>query len=115
MALDELDGNVRRIMASDGEEGIMKLSLYSEEPPDFIFLDLNMPRMNGLECLREIKTFAHLRNTKVVIYSTTDLPEVRELTKALGADDFLVKPSSVVKLVEFLSELFAVKSNSNEK
>lgn len=109
MALDELNPMIKRVMASDGEEGIMKLCLNTQAPPDYIFLDLNMPRMNGIECLKEIKKLKHLQNTKIVMYSTTDASNVREVTKDLGADDFIIKPPSVVKLVEFLSDIMNIK------
>lgn len=113
MALDELNLNTKREMASNGEEGIMKLNLDPHNPPDYIFLDLNMPRMNGIECLREIRTMAHLQKTAVIMYSTSDENYVRELTMGLGADDFIVKPSSITKLVELLSEMLNRKAMTN--
>ena len=114
LALDELDQTIKRVMASDGEEGLMKLNLDPENPPDYIFLDLNMPRMNGIECLREIKKIPHLLNTKIIMYSTTDAKDVRDLTKELGAHDFLVKPPSMMKLVKFLSEVLHVQTPTNK-
>ena len=113
MALDELNPAIKRVMASNGEEGIKKLSLNPQIPPDYIFLDLNMPRMNGIECLKEIKKVRHLQKTKVIMYSTTDAHDVRELTRNLGADDFIVKPPSFLKLVEFLSAVLNIKTLPN--
>jgi DNA-binding response OmpR family regulator len=115
MALDEQNHTIKRVIASNGEEGIMKLNLDPQNPPDYIFLDLNMPRMNGIECLREIKKLAHLQKTKVIMYSTTDAEEVRELTKELGADDFIVKPPSIVMLVKFLSALFNIDALTDKE
>ena len=114
LALDELDHTIQRVIASDGEEGLMKLNLNPQNPPNYIFLDLNMPRMNGIECLREIKKINHLQNTKVIMYSTTDANDVRELTRELGAHDFLVKPPSMMKLVKFLSEVLNVQTLTNK-
>jgi len=105
MALDEVNPAIQRVIASDGEEGIQKLNRDPLSPPHYIFLDLNMPRMNGIECLKEIKKIKHLEKTKIIIYSTTDAMNVREVTRALGADDFIVKPPSLTKLVAFLSEV----------
>jgi DNA-binding response OmpR family regulator len=113
MALDELNPAIKRVMASNGEDGIKKLSLNPLVPPDYIFLDLNMPRMNGIECLKEIKKVNHLQKTKVIMYSNTDAHDVRELTKVLGADDFIVKPPSFLKLVEFLSAVLNIKTLTN--
>ena len=115
MALDELNPAIKRVMASNGEDGIKKLSLNPQIPPDYIFLDLNMPRMNGIECLREIKKVKHLEKTKVIMYSTTDARDVRELTKDLGAYDFIVKPPSFLKLVEFLSVVLNIKALTNKE
>jgi len=115
MALDELNPAIKRVMASNGEEGIKKLSLNPLVPPDYIFLDLNMPRMNGIECLKEIKKVKYLQKTKVIMYSTTDAHDVRELTRGLGADDFIVKPPSFLKLVEFLSDVLNIKALTNKE
>lgn len=115
LALDELDQTIQRVIASDGEEGLMKLNLNPQHPPDYIFLDLNMPRMNGIECLREIKKIVHLQHTKVIMYSTTDAADVRALTRELGAHDFLVKPPSMVKLVKFLSVVLNVETLTNKE
>jgi len=114
MALDELNPAIKRVMASNGEDGIKKLSLNPQIPPDYIFLDLNMPRMNGIECLKEIKKVKYLQKTKVIMYSTTDARDVRELTKDLGAYDFIVKPPSFLKLVEFLSDVLNIKTLTNK-
>jgi CheY-like chemotaxis protein len=105
LALENLGKNIRCIMAKNGEDGIRKLN-GSKFVPDVIFLDLNMPRMNGIECLKEIKKIEHLRTTRVIIYSTSDQHEMRDLTSRLGADDFILKPSSLSTLTQVLTEIF---------
>jgi CheY-like chemotaxis protein len=54
----------------NGERLITHLSRNSTELPDVLFLDLNMPRKNGAECLREIKQNKKLQDLPVIIYST---------------------------------------------
>jgi len=61
--------------------------------PDLIFLDLNMPIMNGIQFLTEIKKREHLSHIPVIIFSTSSQAELINQTKALGAYDFITKPS----------------------
>lgn len=72
--------------------------------PDYIFLDMNMPKMNGLECLKLIKNNHALNHIKVIMYSTASDPtHIREFKK-LGAG-FLPKPDRFETLVKNLSEI----------
>jgi CheY-like chemotaxis protein len=80
------------LTAINGEDGLMKLRRM-EQYPDFIFLDLNMPRMNGKQCLAELKKDARLKNIPVVIYTTSSTQSDIDETSKLGASDFLTKPS----------------------
>ena len=70
--------------------------------PDFIFLDLNMPKMDGKECLIELKKDNALKDIPVIIYSTSDYKVDKELSKELGADYFLTKLSDIYPLPEEL-------------
>jgi CheY-like chemotaxis protein len=61
--------------------------------PDYIFLDLNMPLMNGKECLAEIMKIPHIDESKVVIYTTSQREDDARELLAMGAVFFLIKPS----------------------
>ena len=61
MALKEVDENIHGHVASDGVEALAKLTKDLEFIPDYIFLDVNMPKMNGPECLSAIKQLVHLK------------------------------------------------------
>ena len=76
------------------------------DTPHVIFLDLNMPGMNGKECLAEIKTRPGLKNVPVIMYSTSFQAEDIQETKALGAFEFITKPASVKGLTKILSDFF---------
>lgn len=79
------------IEARNGEEALDKLA-QKEQLPDLIFLDLNMPKMNGLEFLRELKSNADLRYIPVIILSTSNnLQDLKEAYKT-GAAGYIVKP-----------------------
>ena len=68
------------------------------QTPDFIFLDINMPKVNGIECLIKLKSDSRLKRIPVIIYSTTsDENEVRKIMM-LGAHDFISKAISFDEL-----------------
>lgn len=72
---------------------------------DIIFLDLNMPLMNGQQFLAEIKKNTPLDQIPVIIFSTTSHPETISLVKKMGASDFITKPDKFEDLVGMLKTL----------
>ena len=74
-------------------------------PPDFIFLDINLPKMDGFECLEEIKKDAGLKDIPVIIYTTSKSKKDYEKSQLLGAAGFLSKPSL---FQEFKNELKSI-------
>ena len=83
------------------------------ELPDFIFLDINMPLMNGKQCLQEIRKSPLLKQLPVIMYTTSnEEKEIKECYK-LGASDFLIKPSNVNDLVHGLTAIF--ENHKNER
>lgn len=103
-ALDEIDMNVT-IEDFDNGVTLMDNLLKLEKPlPQVIYLDLNMPLMNGEECLNDIKSEPRLSKIPIVIYSThADIVITEELRKK-GADLYLVKPNSFEKLKNLLTK-----------
>ncbi len=61
--------------------------------PMFVLLDLNMPKKNGTETLREIKQHPDLRKTPVIIFSTSENPQVINNCYELGANSYIIKPA----------------------
>lgn len=106
MALDKVDKNIELCSARDGLEALNKLRESAEYVPKYIFLDINMPRMGGLQCLPELKKLDHLKSAKVIMYSTSADEEMQRKTRQLGADDFLVKASKLSLLVTHLRRIF---------
>jgi len=105
----ELDNEIECISASNGEDAIRKLE---DEPlPDYIFLDLNMPRLNGKQCLQRLKVNTRLRDIPVIIYSTSKLKEDMEETSRLGAVHFLTKPDRVSDLRMAIASILEGKFN----
>jgi CheY-like chemotaxis protein len=70
--------------------------------PGLLILDLNMPRKDGREALREIKDDPHLRSIPVIVLTTSDTQEDVDLIYALGANSFITKPVTFDGLVNSL-------------
>lgn len=60
--------------------------------PDLIFLDINMPTMDGKSCLKSIKTDPRLKSIPVIIYTTSSNERDKEQCLQLGAEKYLIKP-----------------------
>lgn len=109
-AAREVDKSIECVRASNGEEALIKLT--AQTPlPDYIFLDLNMPRLSGKQCLKKIKSSLKLRDIPVIIYTTSKLKEDIEETKQLGAVSFLTKPSRLTDLRRAISSILEGKFN----
>jgi CheY-like chemotaxis protein len=105
MALSGLGDRINCIYANDGVHAMEKLSNLSLIP-DFIFIDMNMPRMNGLQCLKEIRKIARFNHTPVYMYSTAADPKTIIESRMLGANDFIVKPTNIADLTTALAGIF---------
>ena len=107
LALAEIDKSIRCEVASDGIDALRRLS-NKELHPDYIFLDLNMPRMNGKQCLSQIRDIDFLDDIPVIIYSTSSDQRDKTETEQLGAADYIVKPNTVSALADILARFFKV-------
>jgi len=97
--LDRMGILYRMKVARNGEEGILALDPGNNELfsglPDIVLLDLNMPRMNGLEFLQIIRKKSAWRNIKVFVLTTSDETEDRTAMRELGVSGYIVKPLKV--------------------
>jgi CheY-like chemotaxis protein len=100
-ALDKIEPSVRCTELNNAREALQKL-VAGEIRPDLIFLDLNMPLMNGQQFLMEIKKVDDLKDIPVIILSTSSHKATIELTKELGAMDFYSKPDKFEDLTGLL-------------
>ncbi|WP_046755429.1 response regulator [Kordia jejudonensis] len=76
--------------------------------PNVLFLDLNMPRKNGMECLKEIKANEKFADIAIAIYSTSASEEDIENTFIHGANIYIKKPDNFKKLKKALSEVVTI-------
>jgi CheY-like chemotaxis protein len=110
-ALKTLPMPIRLSTAEDGKKLMEYLSKHSRKLPDVLFLDLNMPRKNGAECLSEIKDNPKLKHLPVIIYSTSLHEDVANVLYEKGAHYYIRKTD----LYELEKILFRVISLLTEK
>jgi CheY-like chemotaxis protein len=95
-------------MVKDGIELMNYLLKAVEDLPHVLFLDLNMPRKSGMECLDEIRRDERLKDIAVAIYSTSASENDIEETFVRGANVYIKKPNDFSKLKKILSEVITV-------
>lgn len=96
--------DVQFLSARDGEQALALLETLSS-PPDYIFLDVNMPRMDGKEFLKHMKAKPENKAIPVVIYSTSNHKSEFGEFFGLGAAAFITKPSEYNLLITYLKSL----------
>ena len=106
-ALREIDQTISCCFAKDGFEALDILSKPENGLPDFIFSDLNMPRLSGNQFLALVKKSERLRKIPVILFSTSIFKIEADEAKKLGATLFLRKPSSFTDLVNSLRNIIA--------
>lgn len=107
-AFDELKINTKVNTFKDGEALMNYLNDEGALMPNVLFLDLNMPKKTGIECLTEIKTNSKMSDIAIAIYSTSASEEDIEKTFVLGANIYIKKPNDFKKLKKILSEVVSI-------
>jgi CheY-like chemotaxis protein len=105
IALEEIDSSIHLLTAASGKEALRIIHQLTVLPY-LIFLDLNMPHMDGREFLKQVKANHLTKKIPVVIVTTSNHPRDIDETRNLGASDFITKPSTVNELIEALSFIF---------
>jgi len=103
--LNDIDPSIQLVSLRDSEKLMEYLLNNIEQLPDYIFLDLNMPKKNGSECLSEIKSNRQLEHIPVIIYSTSYHQDILDLLYERGASYAIRKSSSckqIKKMVEYV-------------
>ena len=111
-ALNELAIRATLTTVHNGEQ-LMELLLNSHELPDILFLDLNMPRKNGFECLSEIKQNEKLKQLPVIIFSTSFEPDIVSLLHKNGAQHYICKPNEYWILLKVIHQVVTITPRLN--
>ena len=88
--------------ARDGEEAVQ---IARRESPRVVFLDIDMPRLDGIEACRQMRADAAMAGAKIVMLTATAEDSARARAHEAGADFFLTKPFSPLELLRLVSEL----------
>ncbi|WP_445454733.1 response regulator [Flavobacterium sp. 25HG05S-40] len=107
-AFDELKINTKVNTFNDGVELMDYLNADDAVLPNVLFLDLNMPKKNGIECLYEIKRDDKFNDIAIAIFSTSSSEEHIEETFVQGANIYIKKPSDFATLKKVLSEVVTI-------
>jgi CheY-like chemotaxis protein len=99
-ALEEANPNLTVIEAQNGEELIKNVKNADDLSQTVVVVDMNMPKMNGVETIRELKSEPELAEVPAVMLSTSNNPELKKKALAAGADEFYVKPNTFNALLE---------------
>jgi CheY-like chemotaxis protein len=78
-------------VAHDGREALQRLSTSDAGKPDLVLLDLNMPKLNGRDVLKAMKSDPRLSSVPVVVVSSSNQLEDKRLASELGADGYITK------------------------
>ncbi|GAB7255860.1 response regulator [uncultured Polaribacter sp.] len=107
-AFEELKIDTKVSTFKDGLELMNYLTQEDSILPNILFLDLNMPKKSGIECLTEIKKINRLKDIAIAIYSTSASEEDIENTFVLGANVYIKKPNDFKKLKKVLSNVVTI-------
>jgi len=107
-AFEELKINTIVNTFNNGKELLNYLNHPDTVLPNIIFLDLNMPILNGIECLKEIKLNDKFKDIVIAIYSTSASDQDVEDTFVLGANIYIKKPSNFDNLKKILANIVTI-------
>ena len=113
-ALNELSLPVSLKIVANGADLMNFLENNPVDLPRVLFLDLNMPRKTGIECLSEIKRSEKLKELPVIIYSTSLNPDVMDLLYNKGAQHYIRKPVDFEHLKSVINKAIVLSSPEND-
>ena len=114
-ALLEVRNDVKVTMLNNGDQLMKCLDEKNTQHPNLIFLDLNMPLKNGMECLEEIKKNTKLKDIPVIIFSTSNQKETINQVYIKGATYYMCKPDNFEKLKNLLDKIFSLNPSSSKE
>ncbi|MCF2487658.1 response regulator [Dyadobacter sp. CY347] len=106
-ALQEANPNLTVIEAENGKELIENVKDAGDISGTVVLVDMNMPKMNGIEAIQEIRAEPGLEKLPAVMMSTSSNPELKKKALAAGADDFIVKPNTFKALLDITKSILA--------
>jgi DNA-binding response OmpR family regulator len=111
----KLYGKMLKLVNADfevltAEDAVSALALHEQSPPDLFILDVMMPGISGIELCRHLRARPATAGTPILMLSALGRPETIEEALDAGANDYILKPSSVQQLEERINSLLGVTS-----
>jgi CheY-like chemotaxis protein len=113
IVLDKLPLTTKLSIVHDGEELMKLLTSEKYKLPHVLFLDLNMPRKNGFECLEEIKRNKKLKDLPVILFSTSLEQDVVNQLYDSNAQHFIRKPADFPQFIEIIHKALRLIAHGN--
>jgi len=104
-AIRSIDSDIVIIEAENGNELLEILQSEKHADPGLIILDVNMPKMNGLETLAKLRCLPQIMRVPTVMLSTSNNPQTRQEAKNLGALHYFFKPARIQDLMNLARQL----------
>ena len=111
-ALMEIRKDIKITAVNNGEQLMLELDRKDSVTPHLIFLDLNMPLKNGIECLDEIRSNTNLKDIPVVVFSTSSQNETINQVYFKGANYYICKPDNFKNLKLLLGKIFSLNPST---
>ena len=111
-ALDEINDTVSLTVVNNGVELMDFLTAQKDTYPDLLFLDLNMPKKSGMECIAEIKASNHLSAIPIIVFSTSLDKSVVDKMFDLGVHHYIQKPGQFSSLKSVITKALSLFNNT---
>ena len=108
-ALKEIDEAIRCLMFPDGAQLLAYLKDPANDLPDYVFLDLRMPKLTGKQCLLAIRADSRFKDLPVIIFTTSNEVENSEDLTESGATHFVTKPTNPEEIYYLISMVLTEK------
>lgn len=103
----ELHDYDHRIVFYSALSGREAFDLLTTQPVDIIFLDINMPEMNGIDVLKELRNHESWQTIPVFMYSTSDGRPYKKMSLELGAANYFTKPTTIRGIQKIFDAAFS--------
>jgi len=105
IAISEIKRPLKCLFFPDCEQAMAHFRELDAETPSLVFIDLNLPRVNGRECLQNLQTISTFDHPQVIIYSGSVPDHLKQGLEDLGVDSFMEKSGSISTLVGQITDL----------
>jgi CheY-like chemotaxis protein len=107
LAIDSINPSINCEIADDCVAALERLKSSDQTVPDLIFVDMRMPKMNGPECVKVLKSEKRLNGVPIILYSTSDSENILASRPETAPDHFFTKPTSIPDLASVIRDAMA--------